>query len=95
MMTLVFNGDGTVSFSDKSSDAVRILGVNSDKSATTLDAIDTNSQWKVVMVVDNTGIDEVTSDSEKSIIYDLTGRRIDEITAPGIYIVNGKKILVK
>ncbi len=95
MMTLVFNGDGTVSFSDKSSDAVRILGVNSDKSATTLDAIDTNSQWKVVMVVDNTGIDEITSDSEKSIIYDLTGRRIDEITAPGIYIVNGKKILIK
>lgn len=95
MMTLVFNGDGTVSFSDKSSDAVRILGVNSDKSTTTLDAIDTNSQWKVVMVVDNTGIDEITSDSEKSIIYDLTGRRIDEITAPGIYIVNGKKILIK
>ena len=95
MMTLVFNGDGTVSFSDKSSDAVRILGVNSDKSATTLDAIYTNSQWKVVMVVDNTGIDEITSDSEKSIIYDLTGRRIDEITAPGIYIVNGKKILIK
>ena len=61
MMTLVFNGDGTVSFSDKSSDTVRILGVNSDKSATTLDAIDTNSQWKVVMVVDNTGIDEITS----------------------------------
>ncbi len=95
MMTLVFNGDGTVSFSDKSSDAVRILGVNSDKSATTLNAIETNSQWKVVMVVDNTGIDEVTTNDNKEVIYDLTGRRIDEITVPGIYIVNGKKILVK
>ena len=94
-MTLIFNGDGTVSFSDKSSDATNILGVNSDKSATTLGAIDTNSQWKVVMVVDNTGIDEITSDSEENLIYDLTGRRIEEITPPGIYIINGKKVLVK
>ena len=28
-------------------------------------------------------------------IFDLTGRRVEEITAPGIYIVNGKKTLVK
>ncbi len=28
-------------------------------------------------------------------IYDLTGRRIESITKPGIYIVNGKKMLVK
>lgn len=28
-------------------------------------------------------------------IYDLFGRRIDAATAPGIYIVNGKKVLIK
>ena len=28
-------------------------------------------------------------------IYDLFGRRLDAITAPGLYIVNGKKVLVK
>ena len=28
-------------------------------------------------------------------IFDLFGRRIDAITAPGLYIVNGKKVLVK
>ena len=28
-------------------------------------------------------------------IYDLFGRRVDAITAPGLYIVNGKKVLVK
>ena len=28
-------------------------------------------------------------------IYDLYGRRLDAITAPGLYIVNGKKVVVK
>lgn len=40
-------------------------------------------------------IDNVDSDNQEAIIYDLTGRRIDEIVKPGIYIVGGKKVLVK
>lgn len=40
-------------------------------------------------------IDSVDSDNQEAIIYDLTGRRIDEIVKPGIYIVGGKKVLVK
>lgn len=28
-------------------------------------------------------------------IYDLTGRKLDEITKPGIYVIDGKKTLVK
>ena len=43
-----------------------------------------------------TGIDEVTTENgEVKAIYDLTGRKVEAITAPGIYIVNGKKVLVK
>ena len=43
-----------------------------------------------------TGIDEITDNREQSTaIYDLTGRRVEAITAPGIYVVNGKKVLVK
>ena len=42
-----------------------------------------------------TGIEKVEIRNEKSEIYDLTGRRIDAITAPGIYIVNGVKRLIK
>ena len=47
-------------------------------------------------VTNTTAIDEVKGENGKvKAIYDLTGRRIDSITASGIYIVNGKKTLVK
>ncbi|MBO5135299.1 MAG: chitobiase/beta-hexosaminidase C-terminal domain-containing protein [Bacteroidaceae bacterium] len=43
-----------------------------------------------------TGINEITDNRVQStVIYDLTGRRVENISAPGIYIVNGKKVLVK
>ena len=43
-----------------------------------------------------TGIGEVKGENgEVKAIYDLTGRRIEAITTPGIYIVGGKKVLVK
>ena len=43
-----------------------------------------------------TGIEEVKTENGKvKAIFDLTGRRIKAITAPGIYIVGGKKVLVK
>ena len=42
-----------------------------------------------------TGVEKVEIRNEKSEIYDLTGRCVEAISAPGIYIVNGKKVLVK
>ena len=43
-----------------------------------------------------TNIEVVENESsEADVIYDLTGRRLNAITEPGIYIVNGKKTLVK
>lgn len=49
-----------------------------------------------VKAADETGIDEVKGENgEVKTIFDLTGRKVKEITAPGIYIVNGKKIIVK
>ena len=43
-----------------------------------------------------TGVEEIKDNREQStVIYDLTGRRVEAITAPGIYVVNGRKVLVK
>ena len=43
-----------------------------------------------------TGIEAVVGENGKvEGIYDLQGRKIEQITAPGIYIVNGKKMFVK
>lgn len=44
----------------------------------------------------STGIEEVKGESGKvKGIFDMQGRKIDAITAPGLYIVDGKKVLVK
>ena len=45
---------------------------------------------------DTTEIDEVIGESgEVKTIYDLQGRKLSEITKPGVYIVGGKKVFVK
>ena len=47
----------------------------------------------------DTGIEEVEDVKGESGkvkgIFDLTGRRLNAITEPGIYIIDGKKVLVK
>ena len=42
---------------------------------------------------ETTALENVETDNEKEIIYDLSGRKITEITEKGIYIVNGKKVV--
>ena len=42
-----------------------------------------------------TGVENVEVENASNVIYDLTGRKVEAITAPGIYIVNGVKRVVR
>lgn len=43
----------------------------------------------------DSGIDDLPADNDsEKIIYNMQGIRIREITSPGLYIINGKKVLV-
>lgn len=50
-------------------------------------------------MADPSGIDEIAADSPAAPalkgIYDLQGRRLREVTAPGIYIIDGRKVIVR
>lgn len=61
------------------------------------ETITTASSKYVYVTTYATGIDSVADDNAtgREGIYDLMGRRYDSVTRPGIYIVNGKKTLLK
>ena len=42
-----------------------------------------------------TTVEDVEIENEREEIYDLTGRKLEGISGTGIYIINGKKVLVK
>ena len=44
---------------------------------------------------DQTSIEEIGCDNKNVVIYDLTGRKIESMTNGGIYVIDGKKVLVK
>ena len=49
-----------------------------------------------IIGTDFTGIDNTElEDQNSAIIYDLHGRRVENPTKDGIYIVNGKKVVIK
>ena len=68
---------------------------NANKAYLVVDGADTaasysfNFDW-----AGTTGIEGVVAEgAENGAIYDITGRRVKAITAPGIYIVNGRKVV--
>ena len=65
--------------------------------AETVEAVEANTEVRAIYSDTSTGI-EAISDGEKDVadgIYDLTGRSHTKISRPGIYVVGGKKVMVK
>ncbi len=50
---------------------------------------------KADLIEQTTSVRSISSTDESSTLFDLQGRKIDKITQPGIYIKDGKKILIK
>ncbi len=46
-------------------------------------------------VANATGIKEIEGDNAVKGIYDLSGRKLEKVSAPGVYVVDGRKVLVK
>lgn len=46
-------------------------------------------------VTGDTSVKDIATDNGNQVIYDLTGRRVESINKAGIYIVNGKKLIIK
>ena len=89
-LTITLNEDGTLSMDD----FTVVSGAWGDNDNNTLVA-----DYKNVVLTKNDGetaIENiVVENAVVKGIYDMQGRKIDAITAPGLYIVNGKKVLVK
>jgi hypothetical protein len=84
---LTANEDGTISFED-----FFLATYNWDTTALTPAVFCEN----VTATKCPTGIEEVKGENvEVKAIFDMQGRKVNAITAPGLYIVDGKKVLVK
>ena len=76
--------------------SINLTGKMDDKNlfcTIAIDALDVN----VVFGDENavTSIENIAVENGENVIYDITGRKVKEITNAGIYIVNGKKVFVK
>jgi hypothetical protein len=40
-------------------------------------------------------IDKLEMDEKPSVIYDISGRRVNRIVTSGIYIINGVKVMIR
>ena len=67
-----------------------------NKAYLALDADANNASSYSFRFSGTTGIEEVKGEyGNVNAVYDLQGRKLTEITEPGVYIIDGKKVLVK
>ena len=85
---------GAFSFAAKNNAGIAIGYQSSDRTAVGYVTGKNQSRWILLKVVGETGIGNIEEATQEDIIYDLVGRRVDNPTR-GIYIINGKKTIIK
>ncbi|MBR2318325.1 MAG: hypothetical protein IKA52_01450 [Bacteroidaceae bacterium] len=88
-LKMTVNADGTASLSNF---FIKVLNYsdNSESDGAYYQAV-TLTKKTADTAIDNVVVETSVVEG----VYDMLGRKVDAITAPGIYIVNGKKVLVK
>lgn len=92
-LNFMVNEDGTISMDD-----FIITTYDNNPDDYNAPAVEANAAKYTNVVLtrgDTTGVDSVVEEVAPVVegIFDLMGRKYDAITAPGIYIVNGKKVV--
>ena len=95
---MLYLGNQMVIFYGSNSWSYTRLGKIDEATASNIKQFLGNSDVTLTLSLESsTGINDVTADGDKEeIVYDLNGRRITKKPlAPGIYIINGKKRIIR
>ena len=91
-----YSSDGTIASGNAGTDNGGYIRCSANKIYMKVDGGSAANSFSMRFAGATTGIDEVNGENgEVKAIYDMQGRKLTEITMPGMYIVNGKKVMVK
>ena len=74
------------------------MAVSDIAGAEGLDKVEGNIEITVTYVPDGSGLESIVAPAgDRSVngIYDLQGRRLNAMSRPGVYIVNGAKAVIR
>jgi hypothetical protein len=92
-------GEYTINIKEKTICDSNYIQYLADNESVNLSSCHINPTLTYKVIVDNQraaeGIRQITIDEQNDKVYDLSGRRMDGNVKPGLYIMNGKKVVVK